>query len=289
MNDTTFIYIYNLYNNFILLLYIMVYFTDNPELGGKQIATIEDGKRRIPIYLVDNNDNSSDSSDDEIGYTRIKKKVKNNNNGIYKEIKLNKGKFIPYPGDREYYISGPSGSGKSYLAAQIIKEYKREKPKNPFYLFSRLKDDECLDKLKPLRIEIDESLYTDPIDVEELDKSIVLFDDIQTISDKKIAGAVANLRDSILEVGRHFDTKIIATTHNLVDHKNTRLLLVEASNVVIFPKCGDTFHINRFLQVYVGLKKNMMDRILSTKNSRWVLVHKKAPQYIMTEKELYLL
>lgn len=264
----------------------MVYFTTQKNINNsKPIATI-DGTRTI-IYIVDN-DNDIDN-DDECGIDRIRNKIKNRSNNIFKDMRLTNGSFIPYPSDREYYISGPSGSGKSYLASQIISQYIKLNKGNPFYIFSRVRDDRALDRLKPQRLKIDESLYEDPIDIEDFRDSVVLFDDIQTITNKKIATAVANIRDSILEVGRHFDTMIVSTTHNLTDNKNTKLLLLEASNVIIFPKYGDTFHIKRFLKEYVGLNKEKIDRILNTKDSRWVLVHKKAPQYVMTQKEIYLI
>ena len=46
-------------------------------------------------------------------------------------------------------------------------------------------DDESLDSVKPLRIQLDESLIEDPIDIKEFADSVVLFDDIDVIPDKK--------------------------------------------------------------------------------------------------------
>ncbi|MFM7981393.1 MAG: hypothetical protein ACKPKO_18960, partial [Candidatus Fonsibacter sp.] len=74
----------------------------------------------------------------------------------------------------------------------------------PIYLFSSLPSDESLDKIKPKRIKLDDSLHTDPIKVQEFRESVCIFDNIDVISDKKIREAVYNILNQILEIGRHF-------------------------------------------------------------------------------------
>ena len=63
-------------------------------------------------------------------------------------------------------------------------------------MFSSLPNDESLDKIKPKRIKLDDSIHLDPIKVNELKESVCIFDDIDVISDKKYerrpAGGVAN-------------------------------------------------------------------------------------------------
>ena len=82
------------------------------------------------------------------------------------------------------YITGCSGSGKSTYTRKFIEQLKEAKEDIPIYLFSALKEDESLDSVGPKRIELDESLVDDPIDIKELSHSVVLFDDIDVIPEK---------------------------------------------------------------------------------------------------------
>ncbi len=46
------------------------------------------------------------------------------------------------------YVSGASGSGKSFYTSDYMKEYNRLFPKNKIYIFSSLEKDEKLDAVK---------------------------------------------------------------------------------------------------------------------------------------------
>ena len=98
------------------------------------------------------------------------------------------------------YIAGPSGSGKSTYTRKYLEQYRKKYKQHPIYLFSSLPSDEPLDKIKPKRFKIDESLHTDPIKVAELSESVCIFDDIDVISDKKVREAVYNILNQILEI-----------------------------------------------------------------------------------------
>ena len=80
-------------------------------------------------------------------------------------------------------------------------------------MFSSLPEDESLDDVKPQRLRLDSSIYEDPIEVEEFKDSVVIFDDIDVISDKKIRDAVYNILNKVLEIGRHFKITALVTNH----------------------------------------------------------------------------
>ncbi len=208
-----------------------------------------------------------------------------------KEIMINDGSMVPLPNiekKERLYVAGPSDSGKSTYAAGYIREFKRHFKKREFYIFSRVQEDIVLDKLKPLRIVINEELVENPIDPSELGKSLVLFDDIDTIKEKDIRETVQHLRDDLLETGRHEDIYTISTSHLLMDYKKTRTLLNEATSVTFFPQSGSSYHIKRFLKEYCGLDQKMIKTILVLP-SRWVTVYKTYPMYILYEKGCFLL
>jgi hypothetical protein len=210
---------------------------------------------------------------------------------LNRELKLYDGKIIPLPridGSERIYIAGPTESGKSTYAHDFIREYLKIYPKNKFYLFSRLKNDDVLDDLKPKRVKIDERMITQPIQPSEMDNSIVLFDDIDTIPDKKIAEATRKLRDDLLETGRHENITTVSTAHQLMNYKSSRTLLNESSSITFFPRSGSSYHIDRLLKIYCGLGKKDIYTIMNLP-SRWVTIHKNYPLYVLYEKGAFLI
>lgn len=210
-----------------------------------------------------------------------------------KEIVIHDGTLIPVPDkklDREVnYIAGPSGSGKSTYVSKYAEEYKKMYPKNDITVFSRLAKDKAIDKLKPQRVMIDEELLEDPIDAqEELADSCCIFDDIDTIRNKELREAVQETRDDILETGRHAKITCLCTSHQLMNYSKTRTLLNESTSCTFFPKSGSTYHIKRFLKEYCGLDRKDIQKILNLP-SRWVMIHKSYPQYVVYQQGAYLL
>lgn len=207
------------------------------------------------------------------------------------EIELHDGimQQLPNPNTRDsLYISAPSGSGKTTYAMEYIKQYKNTFPKNKVYVFSRLSSDPVLDKLKIIRIRIDEELVENPIQPNELENSLVLFDDIDTIPEKQINTEIMKLRDDILQTGRHSNIYVVSTSHQLMNYKHTRSLLNEATTVTFFIKSGSTYHIKRFLKEYCGLSVDQIQFLMNLP-SRWVTISKSYPMYVLYQTGVYLL
>jgi hypothetical protein len=216
------------------------------------------------------------------------------------EVNLLSGRFVPIPVKENrkekniakrqpsrLYCAGPSESGKSHFAAQYIREIMNGHKKD-IYMFSEIEEDEVLDKLGLKRIKLDESLIDNPVQLDELKNSIAIFDDIDTILDKKLQNAVCNLRDRCLSKGSHFNISTICTNHAFCDHKATSTMLLEAKLVTFFPQAGGISGIKRFLKEYCGLDLKMIKRILALP-SRWVAFHKGFPQYCIYETGCFLI
>ncbi len=211
----------------------------------------------------------------------------------YKHIELPQGsKFQLVPNttkEREIiYICGPSGSGKSTFTSNYIKEYKKKFKGGDIYLFSALSEDEVLDKHGVKRIKLSPALITDKLTSADFEDALVIFDDIDVISDKKIREAVIATLNSVLEVGRHFKTYCIITNHLPTAGKDTRRVLNEAHEIVYFPHSGSMKGINYLLKEYVGFDNNEIKAIKKLK-SRWCCIFKNYPQLAMTERNLWLL
>lgn len=213
--------------------------------------------------------------------------------GTFNELILSDGKFqhCPDPNTERQilYITGPSGSGKSTYTANYTKLYKKIFKKNPIYVFSALKDDESLDVVEPKRFKITkEALLDDPIIMEDLKNSLVIFDDIDCISDKLLKEAVYSILNQILETGRHFNISCIITNHLPSNGVYTRRILNESHCVTYFPHSGNNGKLKKFLLDQIGL--DLEDYVKNKKSkSRWATIFKNYPMCCMTEKNIRVL
>jgi energy-coupling factor transporter ATP-binding protein EcfA2 len=203
-----------------------------------------------------------------------------------KEVKLQQ---VPNTkSEREIlYITGASGSGKSTYTRKYCEQYKKKWPMRDIYLFSSLKEDESLDAVKPKRIAIDERLIDDPIEPEALENSLVIFDDIDVLSDKKQREAVMKIANQVLEIGRHFGITAVFTNHLPTNRGDTRRVLNESHEVIYFPHSGTAMGTKRLLECYVGLDPDQMKKIRKMP-TRWACIFKNYPMVIMTERSIEL-
>ena len=181
-----------------------------------------------------------------------------------------------------FYICGPSGSGKSYVAKAISEEYHKMHPDRNIYLVSKLTEDSTLDKLKYL-IRLDPAkLVENPIvDLKPLEESLIIFDDIENF-DKATDKAIQDLVNQVASTGRHNVTSMIYITHLLSDYKRTRLVLMEATGYVLYPQSTGSHALNYMLKTYVGMDAKE-SQALRKAGSRWVYIRKHYPSVLVTE------
>lgn len=246
----------------------------NLENQGIPIAVIKNSKsKKIPILSVDK-DNIAKS--------------------IYCDLKLSNDEefmLIPNPETERQilYITGRSGSGKSYYTKKYIEEYVKFYPKNNVYIFSSLESDSSLDSLKNLkRIKISEELLNDDLTAKDFKDSIVIFDDTDVISNKKILKKIDEIKDSILQTGRHFRVSAIITTHTACNGGSTKIILNECHSITIFPAGLGNRSLKYLLDSYLGLDKHQIKKIKNL-NSRWVTIVKSFPMVVLSQKESFIL
>jgi hypothetical protein len=256
-------------------------------LGKKRINNEE--MKDLEDYIYGKKDITEKNYKNKNDLIKIKNRYEEMNQKEY--ILKGKGTIVPYPNPETrdvIYVAGPSGAGKSTFCESYMQMYKTQFPKNKIYIFSRLDKDPAFDNIKVIRIKLDEELINDPINPIELKNSLVLFDDIDTIPNDKIRESVSKLRDDLLETGRHQGIYLLITSHLLMDYKKTRTILNEAQMVILYPKSGSTYHMQRYMKVYAGLQKSDIDKILNLP-SRWVGIHKSYPNYVIYSSGVYLL
>jgi hypothetical protein len=186
-------------------------------------------------------------------------------------------------------ISAASGAGKSTFAASWISAFQSaNRRKKDFFIVSRVNEDRVLDDL-PLMQRLDiEDIAEDPLVAEDLENSIILFDDIATIGNRTVRNAILELRDDLMETGRHQNVTLLMINHSLFEGATTKKSLTEATAVIVFPRAGNKYHLRRLFKDYVGFDCTQFKRLLSH-NSRWIYVSRTYPQYLVHENGAYLI
>ena len=213
-------------------------------------------------------------------------------NGSVDSIQLQKNeKFEPIPcnNDRDvYFITGQSGSGKSYYTLMYVKNYKAKYPNRPIYLISRLNEDETLDQNKDIkRFKIyEEEFIDDPLTATDFKPCLIIFDDTDSIRNKALKTCINALKDDLLQVGRHMKISLCITSHRPCRGAETSEILNEAHQITVFPRSGSS--IERMLCVYGGFTKQQVEALKRLK-SRWVTVVRSYPQVVFTQNQCFLL
>ena len=122
----------------------------------------------------------------------------------------------PIPNTKEErqicYVTGKSGSGKSYWIALYANVYHKIYPNRPIFLFSSILEDKgSIDKIKKLkRVNIRDPKFLDmDFSIDDFKNMLLIFDDTDCISDKKLKAKVNSILDMALQTGRHTNTSVI--------------------------------------------------------------------------------
>jgi hypothetical protein len=221
--------------------------------------------------------------------------------GAMKEIELSpsQGMFVvyPYPNrlptDRfSMYCAGPTNCGKSTViskTAEIWGLLKRNRGK-PIYIFSRggNKDQDVAFKWirpRPTFIPLDEHVFE--LKTDDFTKSLVIFDDIDVVPDKKMRDHIIAIRTDILQAGRKKFIDIMNSSHLVLDFNKTRQSITESTVCVVFPTSGMQIQISRLLSNYVGLDKNQIQRIKSIQ--KWIAIYTIAPRILVHSHGAFVL
>lgn len=194
--------------------------------------------------------------------------------------------FFPTPntmiGRQIAFVCAPSQAGKTTFVNHFAKMFQYIYPKlKKIKVFSEKQNDD-LEELGSERVPLDESIVENPINPLSLENTLLIFDDVDGIYDRKVRNEVFKLIDRILKLGGGKKCHIIVTYHMLTNHSETRYLLFESNYIVVFPNTGTVNQFRNLFQNYLGIDADQTKKIMCT-NSRWVLIHKNHPKYIVYE------
>lgn len=187
------------------------------------------------------------------------------------------------------YITGASGSGKSYYTMNYVNEYKKMYPKNELYLLSSVEPDgSAIDKIKGLkRFKLDESFIKEPFKIDDFKNCLVVFDDTDCVSSKVLRLKLKSILDMICQTGRHTNTSLIYTSHIANAGIDTKQILNECHSLTLFPKTLGNRSLKYLLENSFGFDKNQIKKVKQLQ-SRWVTIIKNYPMLILGEKQAFV-
>jgi hypothetical protein len=245
--------------------------TFNKSLGGKQIAVVVDGTKIKPIFLHEQDIGSQGFSE----YTAKGEEV------IQRSID-------PYTERQCEYVTGQSGSGKSFWTKQYVQEYHRLFPKRDVFIFSSLDSDPTLDKLKyikRIKVNLPEFLEA-PIGPAEFVDSLVVFDDVDVIRGP-VGKKVQLLLDRILQTGRHHKVSVVYTSHTACNGLQTKQILNECHSLTIFPRAISGKAARYLFDNYLSLDKEEQKMIKAVPD-RSVTYIKSYPSVLLSASRIWL-
>jgi len=220
--------------------------------------------------------------------------------------------------DRHIFICGASNSGKSYLAADILRQDKRRRP---VMLLSKVFDDPAFKdmmsmssgkgasvedfdlyadgseeaplgekRIKQFPISTNEDVLSTPtIETLKNDKGcIILFDDTETF-DRDIADYLRVYQNDMLETARKSCISVISTSHGLRRWNKTKTNVNEAEYIILFPSSNEILS-SRFLKDSLGIAKAKRKQILSKcARNRYMCVKVSNPPLVIHEKGIILI
>jgi hypothetical protein len=211
------------------------------------------------------------------------------NDRVNKEYELVSGTMIPVPNEEpeRVYIAGKSGSGKSRIARKYAIEYLKIFPKRKVFIFTKHIDEKEYKTLKYFEIHHEDEILREPVDITQMENSLVIFDDCDKIQDKKILKNVMGIIADVIACGRKYNIHSVVLMHQLMNYRDTRDILNELNKVVFYNNTSK-YHITRYLKVYAGLSSETIKKIMALK-SRWSMLSVEHPQYLLHEHGIFMI
>ena len=193
---------------------------------------------------------------------------------------------------------GPSGCGKSYAVNSLLVN-------NPavvtelvpsIILFSSVGDDDP--SYKPIKNMYGEKFFwVDPKDMkpEDLDvrsyqpKTIMIFDDVDSIANKIVRKQTLAFRNRLLEVARHNSYVVISTTHLFHARTHTQKVRNSSKYFMLYPRAGSK-GLDDVLENKFNIQRHERIDLLKKlkREARGQFVHVDNPAYIVNTKRVQL-
>ena len=195
---------------------------------------------------------------------------------------------------------GSSGAGKSYMINDLLMRNPaiRDGETVPaVYLFSSVGGDDP--SYAPIREFLDERFFlVDPKNMEARDtlvstyekKSVLIFDDVASIANRRVRDKVLAFRDNCLEVARHKSLVIINSSHLFHDRVKTQKLRNSSCIFVLYPRNSNKAIVDVLETMFAMNRHERNDLVKKLKREgRAQFLRVDTPSYLVNTKRVQLL
>jgi hypothetical protein len=197
------------------------------------------------------------------------------------------------------FITGASGSGKSTAAADYAKNFIetfREGGSLPnVVLVCPDSDDRAFDGIKMIHVtpaDLAAEMPTlDDFVARPGQPTLMIFDDIEGLHDKKQQAALDSLVQAVLERGRKKMIYVLFLSHSAANGKSTKIILKEMRGVW-FPLTGNEGNLSYMLKKYLSIPPELKSQLKKhmSEFGPWIYIKTDTPtRYFITEKKVSVL
>ena len=121
------------------------------------------------------------------------------------------------------------------------------------------------------------------------EKSVLIFDDIDSISDKAIRNRIVNFRDNLLEIARHKSLVIISSAHLFHNRKATQKLRNSSAYYILYPR-NSIKPLDDVLENQMGMNRHQRSDLIKKlkREGRANFIHVDSPPYVVNTKRVML-
>lgn len=202
------------------------------------------------------------------------------------------------------FLVGMANSGKSTLADDFCQYTKKVFPDKDIFWFSTVNKDDSIDEKGITRIKIEPKLLDVPMNIKDLNGSLVVMDDIDRIPElfmdygeegdkvgERLMKKMLKIQNDILMIGRAHSKEdkggisLIAIRHNLYENKKTTTLHNSSIYICVFPNGVNPDHLVRYFKQH-GFEPELQKKL---RGERYFIHCREVPKFVMGEKFIYLL
>ena len=189
------------------------------------------------------------------------------------------------------FITGGQGSGKSTWCGDYCRHFINAFRPKPEYI-TIISADDIEDKAYAFphrHIKIDDQFVEEPITLDDLtnpdkkSRSLVIFDDVEGLSNAKKNKALEALTEAVMTMGRKRRIHCLFISHRAASGRLTKNILNELTACVFFPKISGGRNLAYMLKSHLGIPDGLKECFKKGDWGRWICISMKVPQFILSE------
>jgi len=188
------------------------------------------------------------------------------------------------------FITGPAGCGKSSICADYLRAFDQlfdVEPQYKIIISADGIDDPAFQDIPHMRIVVDADFVANTPTLDDLTnltgckRSVIIYDDIEGITDKHRLRALEGLVESCLTCGRKRGINTLFISHRSANGKQTKMILTELNSCIWFPQLGTSRNLTYMLTHHLSIPEDMRNYLKNSDWGRSIILMTSVPQMLL--------